>query len=170
MGATSSEVTRTVTGKQTIPAYSTLSGTFDTDATIPTALVYTGALTPQDLFGADLQGAYKQNLYVYEDTSAHGSLRLITGINTQGTAWGVQIESAFTTPLSSENVKIVTANLSDYSCGNVGGADGYYDGNVLGSGVSLERKEDTDRRSTRRNRIAKAIDATGTSFFITENI
>lgn len=168
----SSELTRVVTGKSTIPVYDTLTGTLTTNAIVDNVLDYTGPLTAQDVFGADYQKNWAINLYVYENTSTHGSLRKIKAVYTpdSGVTWSILVESAFDTPLAAENLKIVTANLADYSVGNQGDADGYYDEVVLGAGATIERKEETDRRSTRRTREAKAIDATGTSFLITENI
>jgi len=171
VSSTNAEGTRTVDGKSTIPVYETLSGTLTT-STITDVLEYTGALTAQDVFGPDLQkGAVENNLYVYEDTSTHGSVRKIKAVYTpdSGATWSILIESAFDTPLAAEDLKIVTANLQSYSLFNAGDADGYYDGNVFISGASLTRTENTNRRQATRNREAKAIDATGTSFLIEED-
>lgn len=165
------EGTRVETGKQTIPAYSTLSGNLTTTG-IPNVLAYTGALTAQNVFGADLQkGAVENNLYVYESTSTHGSVRKIKAVFTpdSGATWSILVDSAFTAPLVGEILKIVTANLQDYSLTNASDTDGYYDGVVLSAGQSIERRENTARRQATRNREAKAIDATGTSFFIEED-
>lgn len=173
MAATSShgaELTRVVTGKSTIPAFDTLSGTLTTSG-IADVLEYTGALTAQDVFGAELQKAYSKGLYVYESTSTNGSVRKIKTVYTpdNGATWSILIESAFASPLSGETLKIVTADLQDYSILNQGGAAGVYDGVSFAAGSIINRDENSNRRAATRNREAKAINASGTSFLIIEN-
>jgi hypothetical protein len=171
------EVTRVVTGKSTIPAQDALtvsgvafSGTLTTSG-IPNVLEYTGGLTAQDVFGAQLQLAWSHGMYVWENTSTNGSVRKIAGVFTpdNGITWSILVDSAFSAPLVGEDLKIVTASLADYSVGNQGGADGIYDGVALGAGATIPRKENTNRRASTRNREVKAINATGTSFLIDEN-
>lgn len=168
------ETTRVVTGKQTIPAYTAYSGselTTNTDSTV--VLDYTaGALTAYDVFGADLQGALKDNVWVYSPSSnTDGEVRKVKGVNSNeaGTTWSIIVESAFTTALVDVELKLVTANLQDYSVGNQGGAAGIYDNISLASGATVARSENSNRRAATRYRDAKIVEATGTSFLITEN-
>ena len=166
-----SEIIRSENGKGTIPNYSTLSGTFSTDGVVSDIIRYTGPLTAQDVFGPDLQRSFKNNLYVYESASANGSLRLITGVLTSdktSTTWAVLVESSFNSALVTHSAKIVEANLNEYGVLNDGGSDGFLGGVSFKSGDSVDISEDSRRRKATRNREAKAFNATGTTFLITE--
>jgi hypothetical protein len=165
------ETTRVVVGKNTIPEYDSLTGSLTTSG-IATVLGYTGSLTAQDVFGPDLQKAAEgTNLFVYESTSTNGSVRKIKGIFTpdSGVTWSILIDSAFASPLVGEGLKIVTADLQDYSVANTGASAGVYDGVAYASGAVVNRDENSNRRAATRNREAKAVNATGTSFLIIEN-
>ncbi len=165
------EITRVVTGKSTVPEFETLTGTLTTNPVVDTVVDYTGALTAQSIFGADLQRGYANNLYIYENTSTHGTMRRIVGLNVLSpTEWSVQIESAFATPLAAEDLKIVKADLADYSVANTGNASGYMDGFEIVAGETTKNREDSDRRETRITRVAKTIDGTGTTLKVLENI
>jgi len=173
MAATSShgaELTRTVTGKSSIPVFETLSGTLTTSG-ISDVVLYTGSLTAQDVFGVELQEAWSKGLYVYEDTSTNGSVRKVKGVFTpdSGVTWSILLESAFSAPLVGETLKLVTADLQDYSVLNEGAAAGVYDGVSLAVGAIINRDENSNRRAATRNREAKAVNATGTTFLIIES-
>lgn len=159
---------RTDTGKGVIPTYTTISGTLTTNATKTTFLDYAGAVTAQTIFGVDLQLALANNLYVYENASTNGSVRKIVGVHTNGTAWSIEVESAFDSPLAAENLKLITANLNDYSVANEGGSDGILDGKLFVAGATVHIEENSNRRMAKVHREAKAFNATGTTFLITE--
>ncbi len=171
------ELTRVLTGKGTIPEMDALtvsgvafSGTLTTTG-ISDVVAYTGALTAQQVFGPDLQLAWSKGMYVWESTSTNGSVRKIKGVFTpdSGVTWSILLESAFAAPLAGESLKIVTADLNDYTVTNQGGAAGVYDGVSLVNAYEVIRAENSNRRAATRNREAKAVNAAGTSFLIVEN-
>lgn len=165
----SAEYVRASTTYGCIPAATNMGGTFSDVTTSATSLVNSGAVTVESIFGADKQLALKNNLYVYDATggAANVCVRKITAVNGTGTSWSLTIESALTsTQASGKTIGLVVANLNEIGVANNGAGDGVFDGVALAAGGGIVVKESNNTKGN--TRLAKAFDATGTTFLITE--
>lgn len=164
----SAENIRTSSTYGSIPAATTMGGTFS-DAASATRLVNSGGATVESIFGVNKQLALKNNIYAYDATggAANVCVRKITAVNGTGTTWSLTIESALTsTQASGKTIGLVVANLSEVGVVNDGGADGVFDGVTLAAGSGVTDKGNSNTKGN--TRLAKAFNATGTTFLITE--
>jgi len=157
---------RTVTGKSTIPAGASQSGTFTTTAGHTDRLTYSGTAAALNTIlsqGRENSEREKINLWIHIPTSDL-LLRIVS--------WGGQIVKVdgTATGVSAEAWELVEANLAGWSVLNQGGADGYVNGQALEATNSIT-DSDAPQATYRRNPMdAVLINGTGTSLLITEKL
>jgi hypothetical protein len=157
---------RTVTGKSTIPAGVSKTGTFTTTAGHTDRLTYSGTAAALNTILAQGRSNSEQekiNLWIHLP-AANKLLRI--------KSWGGKIVKVDgdATGITTEAWELVEANLCGWSVLNQGAADGSVNGQAIEAGSSVT-DSDAPEATFRRNFMdAVLVNGTSTSLLITEKL
>lgn len=159
------EITREITGKDTIPAGTAATGTVTTNAADSTLLTVTGGVYSE---WAKLTELSYNNIWIYLIT-AH-KLARVTGIYKKSDSAFTLILDRAMAGIAGDTFKIVEANLVHFSVTNdSGGAEGTY--NDVQFVVGKTFFEDRDSRAANswpKWKEPERVDGTGTTLVVSE--